>query len=80
MKSIETVISIIAFIMMAIVLFALSPLLIKLIEMANHSITSSATKPHGKSVIRPHEGAKAPFEKHSIHHDETHTQQTRLAR
>ena len=36
MKALETVISIIAFLMLAIVLFALSPLLIKLIEMANH--------------------------------------------
>ena len=36
MKALETVISIIAFIMLAIVLFALSPLLIKLIEAANH--------------------------------------------
>ena len=36
MKALETVISIIAFIMLAIVLFALSPLLIKLIEVANH--------------------------------------------
>ncbi len=36
MKAIETVISIIAFILLAIVLFALSPLLIKMIEVANH--------------------------------------------
>ncbi len=36
MKALETVISIISFILLAIVLFALSPLLIKLIEMANH--------------------------------------------
>ena len=36
MKALETVVSIIAFIMLAIVLFALSPLLIKLIEVANH--------------------------------------------
>ena len=35
MKAIETVISIISFIILAIVLFALSPLLIKLIETAN---------------------------------------------
>ena len=32
MKALETVISIISFILLAIVLFALSPLLIKLIE------------------------------------------------
>ncbi len=36
MKALETVISILSFILLAIVLFALSPLLIKLIEMANH--------------------------------------------
>ena len=36
MKALETVISIVAFILLAIVLFALSPLLIKLIEVTNH--------------------------------------------
>lgn len=35
MKALETVISIVAFILLAIVLFALSPLLIKLIEVTN---------------------------------------------
>ena len=36
MKAFETVLSILAFLLLAIVLFALSPLLIKLIEAANH--------------------------------------------
>ena len=36
MKALETVIAIIAYLVLAIVLFALSPLLIKLIVVANH--------------------------------------------
>lgn len=36
MKALETVISVLAFVLLAVVLFALSPLLIKLIEVANH--------------------------------------------
>ena len=36
MKTLDTVLAVIAWIILAIVLFALSPLLIRLIEMANH--------------------------------------------
>ena len=36
MKTLDTVLAVIAWIILAIVLFALSPVLIKLIEVANH--------------------------------------------